>query len=93
MELQRCNHCMCVFDEQEKECPECGNDDALMYPFTPNPADHVWNKENCMACDMLIGMRAGMTTAGMEKIIIDALAKAGIDATISTVEVIQGKMR
>jgi hypothetical protein len=34
-EKQRCNHCMSVFDEALTSCPECGRDDALMYPFEP----------------------------------------------------------
>lgn len=34
-EQQRCNHCMSVFDESLQECPVCGRDDALMYPFEP----------------------------------------------------------
>jgi len=32
---QRCNHCMSVFDETLTRCPECGADDALMYPCEP----------------------------------------------------------
>ena len=32
-DLQRCNHCMEVFDESLTECPNCGLDDALMHPF------------------------------------------------------------
>ena len=38
--VQRCNHCMTVFDEEETVCPECGRDDALMYPFEPDETDH-----------------------------------------------------
>jgi len=32
-EQQRCNNCMSTFDEELTECPDCGRDDALMYPF------------------------------------------------------------
>lgn len=32
---QRCNDCMSVFDEDLTECPECGRDDCLMFPFEP----------------------------------------------------------
>ena len=36
-DLQRCNHCMEVFDESLAECPNCGRDDALMHPFESYP--------------------------------------------------------
>ena len=42
MELQRCNDCMSVFDEDLTRCPSCGRDDCLMYPFentSNNPID------------------------------------------------------
>jgi len=39
---QRCNDCMSVFDEGLSECPVCGRDDCLMYPFEPSEEDiHV----------------------------------------------------
>jgi rRNA maturation endonuclease Nob1 len=34
-EQQRCNNCMSIFNEELTECPDCGRDDALMYPFEP----------------------------------------------------------
>lgn len=33
MKMQRCNHCMVIFDEQQQVCPNCWHEDALMYPF------------------------------------------------------------
>ena len=35
--VQRCNHCMSVFNEALTSCPTCGKDDALMSPFQPLP--------------------------------------------------------
>lgn len=32
-ELQRCNNCDAIFDENLQACPKCGRDDCLMYPF------------------------------------------------------------
>ena len=32
-ELQRCNWCNAIFDEELTSCPNCGRDDCLMYPF------------------------------------------------------------
>lgn len=32
-DLQRCNNCDAVFDEELTSCPNCGRDDCLMYPF------------------------------------------------------------
>lgn len=40
---QRCNDCCAVFNEELQICPNCGRDDCLMHPFTPNDAD--WDFE------------------------------------------------
>lgn len=32
-ELQRCNSCMDIFCESLSDCPNCGRDDCLMFPF------------------------------------------------------------
>lgn len=47
-EVQRCNHCMAVFDEELYECPDCGKDDALMYPFTPSTSDVKFTERKSM---------------------------------------------
>jgi len=39
MELQRCNWCMHTFDEQRTECPYCGSDEWLMFPYEPLQED------------------------------------------------------
>lgn len=39
MEMQRCNNCEEVFEESLQECPKCGRDDCLMYPFEPSAKD------------------------------------------------------
>ncbi len=43
---QRCNACMAVFGEGETACPECGRDDALMFPFEGNAAGQrpIWEQ-------------------------------------------------
>ena len=53
-----------------------------------NSKDPVLKDAQYMACDLLVGMFAGYTTRQMEEIIIDALAKAWISATVSTVDVV-----
>ena len=47
--VQRCNHCMSIFDEALTACPNCGKDDALMHPFTP--AQTHLKKVSLSACN------------------------------------------
>ena len=42
-EKQRCNHCQAIFNADLTECPNCGKDDGLMFPFTPHDGD--WDFE------------------------------------------------
>jgi len=38
---QRCNSCYAIFKEELTECPKCGRDDCLMYPFEFDPKDYI----------------------------------------------------
>jgi len=40
---QRCNHCHAIFDPDLTECPNCGQDDALVCPFVLHDRD--WDFE------------------------------------------------
>ena len=42
-EKQRCNHCMAIFNADLTECPNCGREDGLMFPFTAHDGD--WDFE------------------------------------------------
>lgn len=42
IEIQRCNHCQAIFDQKLQECPNCGKDDALMFPFEHCRKDWFW---------------------------------------------------
>lgn len=49
--------------------------------------------QKCMACDLLVGMMDDVSMKKMEKIVLKALAKAGIKATLSTVEIVEGTIK
>ena len=75
----------------EKECLEAGWKTIITNNDTGENIPPLAGAK-CMACDLLVGMRKGYTIAEMEKVIVDALAKAGICATVSTVDVVEGVM-